>query len=132
MAVAKFREPNRARWVGIRPGHDGEQVVKHGWAVNVGTFLFYTVTAGKVLLLDEWFWTCQGAAANESSFYIRDTADVVWLRLTQICSVPAFYLSGGNALSFPIEVPAGYDICASNTVATTYQGCHFHGIEIPV
>jgi len=130
MASALFREPNRARWLGVRPGHDGSQIVKWDDAVNIETAVLYTVPANRVLLIFEWFVNMRGAATNVSIFYIRDVLDAMWLRLSYHYFVAVADLSGGCGLYVPIEVPEGYDVCVLNTVASSYTYAQFHGMLV--
>jgi len=110
MAKMLFREPNEVRWVGTRPAHRGTQVVKDGSAANATTLL-YTVTAAKTLYLTGYWIEKQFTAANcELSFYIRNAGDVLWYRLIRHIQAVAATLAISRSFSFPLEVPAGYDL----------------------
>jgi len=132
MASALFREPNRARWLGVRPGHDGAQIVKFDDAVNVETAVLYTVPASQKLLIFGWFVDMRGAATNVSIFYIRDALDAMWFRISYHYFAAAADLSGGCGLYVPIEVPEAYDVCVLNTVAASYTYAQFHGVLVDV
>ena len=127
MAVAKFREPNRARWVGVRPGHDGEQVMILGAIVNA-TAIVYTVPAGKMLYLCEWMLADMDNATGAMYFSIRNVADV-WVRDLagiRIVVASSWISDHGNAWP-PIEVPAGYDLYAYSSGAGLTARCSAHG-----
>jgi len=50
MSVMKFREPNQVLWRGVRPGHNGTQVIAFKDA-TAGTLPLYTVGVGETLYL---------------------------------------------------------------------------------
>ena len=129
MAVMAFREPNRARWVGVRPGHDGTQVVKYARAENA-TVIIHTVTAGKTLFLCGLMGSVfDNGGGQHTVVFVRDGADVF-----------KYYLywgennaSAGEPFSKsywpPIEIPAGYDVCAQSTAAAHYINAIIDGWE---
>ena len=127
MSVMKFREPNRARWVGVRPGHDGIQAGAYGSAVNLETTLIYTVGAGKIWYVTEWFVNMHGAAGGACYFAIRDLGDFVWFNLMTHYFPVSYGVCGGNSFNPPLEVPAGYDLYIQNTVNSSYSYGHALG-----
>lgn len=67
------REPNMAKWVGTRPGHNGVQVVDSAQAEDA-VVTWYTVAAGKVLFLCTYAVSVMNFAAVDVTCYsyIRD------------------------------------------------------------
>jgi len=84
MALMKFREPNQVRRVGVRPAHDGTQVLERGSADNA-TVVLYTVPAGKVFYLCHAWLNVQGVAAGSVYLAIYDGVPAV-------CIPPPFRL----------------------------------------
>ena len=124
MAVMGFREPNRARWVGVRPAHDGAEVYNKADATNA-TVVVYTVPAGKVLHLTS-LHVCSRAtlAAGEVIVDIRNAAHVI-----QVSPFDHYYAAVGQMsddISFwpPMELPAGWEIAVRSTNANSW-GCLF-------
>jgi len=50
MALMKFREPNQVKWVGVRPGHNGTQIIRSQGADNA-TVELYLVPVGQTFYL---------------------------------------------------------------------------------
>ena len=109
------REPNQVKWVGVRPGHNGEQVL-----ININrnaNALLYTVGVGKLLMLYDWQIGMVLAANLSCSLYIRTDAAAPYYYLAYLST--ATNVTGGNMSNntcVPIEVPAAYDFyieCAS-------------------
>jgi hypothetical protein len=125
----KWREGNRAKWMGFRPAHDGVQVSKSGHTDNV-LLIVHTVTAGKTLHITNLIaGGNSGGVASGSNIYVRDTADAVVYYFVQQ-STPAnsnFLIS--LSLFHPIEVPSGYDICIISSAATARTDLYLHGWE---
>ena len=125
-----WREPNAARWVGVRPGHDGTQVVKSASCGGVATAILYTVTAGKVLLLFNFTLSCDGATGGNAGMFVRDDGDVFQYNLYWIDRINAIPTVCSMAMWMPIEIPAGYDIVLQGGGATHYERGFIHGVEI--
>ena len=106
-----FREPNQVKWVGVRPGHNGEQILE---GIIVGAINFtaiYTVPA------DKMFFMTYAALSNilniggNAYLCIYDDTPAIWRVLfgfLNILNVPA----PGPVATFnpPIELAAGYSI----------------------
>ncbi len=127
--ATSWREPNMARWVGIRPGHGGVQVSGASSKAN-GYETLYTVGAGKILLIFSWYLSSASSAAGGSSFYIRDGAAAEVHRLCRHGFLAAGVLSNSGERFIPYEVPAGYtlDLYTSAATISAYGG--FDGILI--
>lgn len=117
MALMKFREPNQVKWIGVRPGHNGTQTAKYAVAVNQTTIL-HTVTAGKTLCLVTGSLYTQNSMLGLGQLYIRNDADAFWFSLCGIFGATLGGYPGQSWHSYPpLEVPAGYDIIVTSSVA---------------
>ena len=121
-----YREPNQVKWVGVRPGHNGEQIlIDIDTAVSV---IVYTVPADKLLFLFDWSISTAPNLNIHSRLQIRTAVPVVVANIAGASSYTGD--SGTNnaqALWVPIEIKAGYDIYLFATGAT--RG-YIHGILI--
>jgi hypothetical protein len=110
MALMGFRESNQVKWVGVRPAHRGEQVVKSSSAQNA-TVIIHTVTAGKTLFLCSVFlrayWNVVG---NSHPLAVRNAADVIQYTLLDMLAPAVGHGEVSRAFGPPLEIPAGYDI----------------------
>ena len=119
MSDMHFREPNQVKWQGSRPGHNGTQVI-----IKINTDAaaeLYEVTAGKTFFLTAF---SLGVVRNVNGFQIlaiRDDLDAYFCYLGFVNSFtddPG--LSCGLALTYPLEIPSGYDFYVSS--ATDSRG----------
>jgi len=127
MSLMDFREPNQVKWVGVRPGHNGEQVAE-SYVGGAGVdYELYEVPAGKTFYLCNYIAHFnRNAWGDQSTFYIRDDGDVNWLLLAGNVGVPD---AGPHCLNFglhPLEVPAEYDFYVV-AGANTYSWVMIHG-----
>ena len=126
MAV-KWGEHNQAKWSGIRPGIDGDQVLVP-FNTNVNTTL-YTVAADKILLLTDW---CLGVTRNktvETALTVRDNTAAVQAYIAKVSTMTA--APGGSLFGstfFPIELIVAWDI-RLNAAGETCTG-YIHGILV--
>ena len=120
------REPNQVKWVGVRPGHNGEQVFEEFYG-NVGAE-FYVVPAGKLLFLFDWHLGVSGAAGGSSFLLIRTVLDAHY-RYLALCSGHVTSAGGSTSqnLWVPIEVEAGFDFYVTTGVTCA---AYIHGILI--
>ena len=122
------REPNQVKWIGVRPGHNGEQVL-----INIdfnANQSLYTVGAGKLLLIFSWQVTMAANTAGLASLELRTAVPAVYYCLAYLRGALAHSgPSVSNTLWVPIEVPATYEI-----YLTTNQQIEggVHGILIAV
>ena len=123
------REPNQVKWVGVRPGHNGEQINRCN-TVDNGTVILYTVPADKLLLIHYHYASGFAAANGILSFSIFDAVPA---NVGEIWQARFRTAEGwGVAVShfFPIEIPTGYSLrLISDTVGVTINA-GFHGILI--
>lgn len=127
MAYMKFREGNRARWVGVRPGHDGEQVWD-GAGFDNATVTVYTVPAGKRFFFTGYSFEYSTVGVNQwCSMTLRDPGGVFVRYLQRYFGQTS--TSFGVTQSFwpPLEIDAGYYIDASSSAASVYVTCDVHG-----
>lgn len=129
--VMSWREPNRARWVGVRPGHDGDMLVKAGTAVN-GTTIVYTVPVGKVLLVVAFtMYLTVGGAGAVTGFLNRAGEDAFCLgRLFQNTAAGWQPHVNGN-FPIPFELDAGDTVSIVSSAVTITGGLTVFGILMP-
>lgn len=110
MAMMHFREPNQVKWVGVRPGHNGEQIIKQTNVAN-GTVVVYTVTVGKTLYLctAELAYVAVGAARAE--LWVESGGGVYLAGLLMLVGQAAV-VGDPHIITFwpPLEVPSQYVI----------------------
>lgn len=131
MAMTKYRELNMVKWVGVRPGHNGEQIVKSIRKTN-GAEIIHTVSDDKILLL--FAWTCSvhtDFAVKEGYLFVRNAADVTQYIIDRHGFRPTQqHDSNGLAHYIPIEIPEKYDICIYAEDANVFVDGWIHGIEV--
>lgn len=71
MALMKFREPNQVLWQGVRPAHDGTQVLKRALASN-NIAIVYTVPAASTFYLCHAVIGYSGMAAGLATSEIQN------------------------------------------------------------
>jgi len=130
MASMTYRENNKILWRGVRPAHNGEQVIAETTITN-GTSIIYTVPVGKVLYLVEASVQDQANATGGVGVLLRDVADVHirWLAFIK-AQVNLAWNMDHNHFWPPMEIPTGYDICvASQAAGATAIGSIFGWVE---
>jgi len=129
MALMTWREANRAKWVGIRPAHYGEQIVKYAFTRTVTTII-HTVTAGKVFHWEGFTASYETAVGGANVFLsVRNGADVLQYTLINPTMVPIGAWSLAHTFKNPIEVPAGWDIFCGGSNAADGINAFIHGWE---
>lgn len=129
MSVMNFREKNRMRWVGVRPGHNGTQVLERRYATNARVTV-YTVGAGKVAFITH---IALGSPSNVSGAVYCVIANTVpedlWFPIIgyNITNMPSIH--GEASYWPPIELPAGYIIAVFSGAAGLDVWCSVHGWE---
>jgi len=129
MALMKFREDNQVRWVGTRPGHNGEQVFESGQANN-NTVILYTVPAGNTLYLCLVNYSVYFGIANTSKLMYYDGTPALWRTPIQMSGPVADNF--GQVFHYwpPLELPEGYSIrLFSGGVGLLVTGSVFGWIE---
>lgn len=117
MSAMEFREPNQVLWRGVRPGHNGTQILKQHYKAN-GVRIVHTVTAGKTLYLLSSLLHYSADVTGSITAAIRDTGDNIVFYLG-ISFVFAGVSTPPVSWHFwpPAEIPAGYDIFVSSSAA---------------
>ena len=127
--LTKWREGNRARWVGIRPGHGGAQIAKYGQAHNE-IILIHTVAAGKVFYLTHWtHWIYENLAGQNGLLYVQNAADVLVYVISDLSMGTLGGLTNSGSLFYPLEIPEGYDVCVRSMSDTVVTEAFIHGWE---
>ena len=123
------REPNQVKWIGVRPGHNGIQVIENN-AANNAVVIIYTVPAGKLFLLFGYFYHQYATAASTGylAVYNAVPADVHHLAGGQSPAVSVFAVT--RDYTVPLEFPAGYSFRISSSAAGMYVQCSIDGILI--
>jgi hypothetical protein len=123
------REPNRVKWVGVRPGHDGTQVVKDDYT-STGAAILYTVTALKTLYLTHLTMEAStGAAISGADMWVRNAADVIQYYLSRQRLAVSRETIFSTSFRPPIEIPAGWDIVIGVGAVTAAVYGFIHGWE---
>lgn len=112
MAKMKHREPNMVNWVGTRPGHNGNQVFTYNHANGDAVVVIYTVPAGKTLFLTYMSLGSRESVAADglAALLVYTGVPAIWNYLIPHKYDLAGQMTSVVALSFPIEIPAGYTV----------------------
>lgn len=127
MALMKFREKNRAAWVGVRPGHNGEQV-DDTKVINNSTAIVYTVPAGKTLYLCNINVSVYTNVAGGFYVAVRDAGD----------ANAEYFYRGISHINLPVppaiinwrqprEIPTGYDLFGWSGADGLYVNIYWFG-----
>jgi hypothetical protein len=129
MALMLFREPNQARWGGVRPAHRGTQVEKSNSVTN-GTIIVHTVTAGKTLFLCTVVVEFRfGGLAAWDFLAVRNEADVFQYYIARLRDNTAGTV--GLVIPYwpPREISAGYDIYLTSSGVNNDMAADIFGWE---
>lgn len=132
MAYTIYKEPNRAAWIGVRPGVQGEQIVIDATVTN-GTGVLYTVGVGKTLLLfRNWCSMVGGAAAAALCYYgVYDaTPALVYKLFASYVWAPHAGADQDVARYVPLELSAGYNIRLTSPSAAEIVRAGIEGILV--
>lgn len=129
MALMQFREKNQVNYVGVRPAHDGTQIVKVAWLGGAGNANIYTVPAGVTLFITYMMLSSRLDVAAAATAKI-ETIPVGEAGLRMI--IEHLYDLAGHqitsvAFSFPIEVAATEPITLVNVGAGMDSRGLIHG-----
>ena len=129
MALMGFREFNQARWVGIRPGHRGTQVLLD---INVapGTVEIIDGTQTTITYLTDWSLGMGRNVSAKTDMFITTNANVHVCTLAYIGTMTNHPSAVAiQALQYPIELPAGYKVKVTVVgVGSDVKG-YLHGWE---
>jgi len=127
MALMEFREPNRVKWVGTRPGHDGTQVLEYGDAAGA-IVIVYTVPAGKTLYLCDATMMYATLAAGDGWAEISTAVPVTVTYLFRDILIAGIAVFTKQATYWPpIEIPSGYLIRVRSSAAGLTARLMVHG-----
>ena len=109
------REPKQVKWIGVRPGHNGEQTLID--IDKAASAEVYSVPADKILLLFSWHFGIGRNADATALLNLRDDGDVVIAQLAYVCSNSTDPgINANQALWVPIELPEDYNIHVTCTI----------------
>ena len=128
MAIV-HREPNQVKWIGVRPGHNGEQIIANN-DVNNATVIVYTVPANKILLLNGFNCNCWASAASTGSIEWWDAVPILYRRIAKFSSQINSVYFGGNDYTMPLELAAGHSIRIISAAAAYWLYATIWGILI--
>jgi hypothetical protein len=133
MAQHEHCDPDQARWIGVRPGIDGDEIYATASANN-STVAVYTVPANKRFYLFNAGVSVRSVtpAVGDASFYLDNGLGVVIWRFGR-----AMILTGDSKLynySFymPMIIPATYRLIISSFVAGIIIEGSIHGVLVDV
>ena len=124
-----YREPNQVKWIGVRPGHNGEQVIESDETTNVLSAI-YTVPADKILLLFGYGLDVWSTVASAGSFYIYDATPAIWRILGRITVGANSGRSVPKSLYPPIELAEDYSLRIITNNAACIINAYIHGVLI--
>ena len=124
-----FREPNQVKWIGVRPGHNGEQVVANNNCTNVLTVV-YTVPAGKIFLFFGFVFTTYHGAATNAQLMVYNAVPALENTLAAHVGAAGPPCSTPKSFDPPLEYGAGYTIRILGSAATVTVNAMIHGILI--
>ena len=125
------REPNQVKWIGVRPGHNGEQVFGYASCLNVLTEV-YAVPVDKLLLLYDYAINLFGTVAGGGSLAVWTAVPALAYNLWDGTSGVSIGLNVNHRFDPPAEIPAGYTIEAITSAGTMRIRAVIHGILIDV
>ena len=129
MSAMKYRDDNKVLWRGIRPAHNGNQIIKRVSVVN-GSSIVHTVSAGKTLYLTQWRFSSQTTVAGlYGNIHVRDGGDVILYYMDDILMAAIGEYGNAVGLFFPIEIPAGYDVVVQSSGVGLDARGFIHGFE---
>jgi len=123
MSLSLFAEHNKINWVGVRPGHYGEQILKSIFTENSEDTL-YTVPSGSTFFLTGYSFTVRAGAAGTFKIIIYNDTPAVEAHLKYSYIAGNDIVSGENALYHPIELLEDWKINISSGIANLeLQAC---------
>jgi len=127
MSDALWCEPDRAKWVGVRPGLYGTKVNQRNQYGN-STGTSYTVPAGKTLLLEDIFICIShySAAIQYIEFVNTAPANILVPLLIPAGAADGIYQLNHN-FSRPLEMGAGWLINVFTTGANNVINISING-----
>ena len=117
MALMRFRESNHVKWRGVRPAHDGTQVL--GYAVIAGaTAVVYAVPAGQTGFVTFFsLSSISGAVGGVGALQILDDLGAFAGNLVTFDMAANTQEHDSQGFCFPLELPSGWRITVYSAVA---------------
>ena len=128
MATA-HREPNQVKWIGVRPGHNGEQIIEFNTATNA-TVIIYTVPADKILLLNGFNSNIWSSANGTCYLQWWDAVPALYRNLASQQALASSAYSTKNDYMMPLELDAGHSLRIVSPAATLIIKSTIWGILI--
>ena len=131
MSAMTYREDNKVLWRGVRPAHNGTQVLKYIPASNA-VVLLHTVTAGKILYLNALILSCYTAQPASFVGYmtVHDELDNLQYYFFLFRCPGDGCVNGSLGFPFPLEIPEGWRINVLSNAALSYSTGFIHGYEL--
>jgi len=127
MALMRYREKDRTKWVGTRPGHYGEQVLLYN-STNNNTLTIYTVPGGKRFSLVSYFCSVRGVALGRVYCQICNSVGAGKQLLYQAESVAGTIIQPlACSFTYPVEMLPTETVKITSLVANLFIYCGIHG-----
>lgn len=124
MALPEWNENNKIKWVGVRPGFDGDYLSVHG-AISNAALTLYTIPVGKGFLLFNYSVNIRSnGAANGTIGYFQvldsGSATIHMFLVANILQNDTKHTNGN--LSIPMEFVAGdfFQLYSPNALLESY------------
>lgn len=123
MALMKFREPNMVKWQGVRPGHNGTQVLVSG-AVVGAQVLTYQVTLGKTLFLVSTSLQARFPVVGWSTLDLADDGGIFQYLLEdlELITMVGFIPLQAHLYTPPIECPSQWQFFMTSSAGLNVRG----------
>ena len=124
-----FREPNMVKWIGVRPGHEGTQVIEYNKAQG-NTQILYTVPADKLFMLFGVVYNVYCTAASAGRLAIFNAVPAITKILFEHNAFANISSLATKSYEIPIELPETYSLRIVSDAATYVLNCTIDGILI--
>ena len=130
MALMEFREPNQVKWQGLRPGHNGTQVIEGEPIAALNWSTVYLVPAGVTFYMTFASLSCCGLIAANMYLAIWDAGPALWRTIFGL-GHPVNTSVLGMSSNFwpPIELAPGYSVQVFQNVNNAVVGSVHGWIE---
>ena len=123
------REPKQVKWIGVRPGHNGAQVVADDSCAALLTSV-YLVPADSLFLWYGFIVNSAFGAGGNAELYTYNAVPALLNTYVSQGGVANMGIALTKSFDPPIELPAGYTIRINTTVGTISIHALIHGILI--
>lgn len=109
--ATKFREPNKARWVGTRPGHNGVQIYGYLSENTVAVHILLAAHATKTTFITHYWIKALDNVTGTGILSIYDaTPAIVWQMFVARTTAAYPGINVANNYWPPLEIPPTYTI----------------------